>query len=174
MKRFLLSIWEILEVLIVAAASILIIYKFIAQPFLVQGASMEPAFSNGDYLIVDEVTYRFREPERGEVIVFVNPTNDKKEFYIKRIIGLPKDKVEIRNNVVTVNGEVLKEDYLSPEDLNFSNNLSITLKAGEYFVMGDNRPHSFDSRSWGPLNKDKIIGAVRLRFWPINELEFYY
>lgn len=173
MRKLLLSFWEVAEVLIVASASILIIYGFIAQPFLVQGASMEPSFSNGNYLIVDEVTYKFREPGRGEVIVFINPTNDRDEFYIKRIIGIPNDRVLIQGNQVYVNGDLLNETYLSKEDMNFNNNLDIKLKADEYFVMGDNRPHSFDSRSWGPLDRDQIVGAVRLRFWPVPEFQFF-
>lgn len=171
MRKFLLSIWEVAEVIIVAAVSIFIIYKFIAQPFLVQGASMEPNFSNGNYLIVDEITYRFQEPSRGEVIVFRNPTNES-EFYIKRIIGLPGERVVIKDSKVYVDGTLLEERYL-PADLRFPNTIDTTLKADEYFVMGDNRLHSFDSRSWGALKEDKIIGAVRLRFWPLTQIQFY-
>ena len=157
--------------IIVAAVSIFIIYRFIAQPFLVQGASMEPNFSNGNYLIVDEITYRFKEPVREEVIVFRNPTNVS-EFYIKRIIGLPGERIVIKENKVYIDGNLLEEDYL-PSDLKFNNNTDILLKSDEYFVMGDNRLHSFDSRSWGALKEDKIIGAVRVRFWPITQFRFF-
>lgn len=171
MRKFLLSIWEVAEVVIVAAASIFIIYKFIAQPFLVQGESMEPNFSDGNYLIVDEVTYRFQEPSRGEVIVFKNPTNEK-EFYIKRIIGLPGETIGIRNGKVYINGALFEEPYL-PNGLELGNLPEVTLSPGEYFVMGDNRRHSFDSRSWGALDGEKIVGAVRVRFWPLTDFTFY-
>lgn len=173
MKKFLSSLWEIAEVVIVAGASILIIYGFVAQPFLVQGSSMEPNFHNNNYLIVDELTYRFREPQRDEVIVFVNPTNNKNEYYIKRIIGLPGERVVIKGNQVSVDGNRLPETYLSLEDQNFSNTVDVTLKKDEYFVMGDNRPHSFDSRNWGPLHRSYIVGMVRLRFWPLTEFTFF-
>lgn len=170
-KKFLLSIWEVVEAMAVALASIFIIYSFIAQPFLVQGASMEPNFSTGNYLIVDEITYRFREPARGEVIVFHNP-NDKSEFYIKRIIGLPGEKIEIRNGIVTINEELFEEEYL-PEGAIVDGDVSFDLKEDEYFVMGDNRSRSFDSRRWGPLKRDEIVGAVRLRFWPIDSFQTF-
>ena len=172
MRKILLSVWEVAEVLIVASASIFIIYGFIAQPFLVQGASMEPNFYDGNYLIVDEITYRFRDPVRGEVVVFTNPNNES-EFYIKRVIGLPGERVEIDGEVVYIDGEQFKEDYL-PKDIEFDSHVSFDLKEGEYFVMGDNRSHSYDSRSWGPLDKEKIVGAVRLRFWPPTELKFFF
>jgi len=164
MKQFLLPFLEVFEILAVVLISIYIIYGFIAQPFLVQGASMEPNFSSGDYLLVDEATYYFREPSRGEVIVFRNP-NDTDEFYIKRIVGLPGEEVVVSDNEVAVDGEVLDEFYL-PDDIKIDGRYVFQLDDGEYFVMGDNRPQSFDSRNWGPLGEELIIGAVRLRFWP--------
>lgn len=171
MKQFLASLWEVLEILIVAIASIAVIYGFIAQPFLVQGASMEPNFSNGDYLLVDEITYRFKDPARGEVVVFKNPRNES-EFYIKRVIGLPNELITIKNSEVFINGAKIKEDYL-PADLKFSGNYSFNLGADEYFVMGDNRLQSYDSRSWGPLKQDEIVGATRLRFLPLTKLKTF-
>lgn len=144
--------------------SIYIIYGFIAQPFLVQGASMEPNFSSGDYLLVDEATYRFREPERGEVIVFRNPSNTS-EFFIKRIVGLPGEEVVINDNDVAIDGEQIDEVYLRGA-INVEGQYIFQLDEDEFFVMGDNRPQSFDSRSWGPLGDGLIIGVVRLRFWP--------
>jgi len=162
---------EAFEIIIVAVASIFIIYGFIAQPFLVQGASMEPNFSNGDYLLVDEITYKFKSPARGEVIVFRNPRNEA-EFYIKRVIGLPGEKVDIKSNKVFINDVELKEEYL-PEGLKFNGDSSFDLNSDEYFVMGDNRPQSYDSRSWGPLKQDEIIGAARLRFLPLTKLKTF-
>src|SRR3990167_2327346 len=111
MRQLFASILEILETLVIVLVSIYFVYSFIAQPFLVQGASMEPSFESGDYLLVDEVTYRFREPERGEVIVFKNPSNQN-EFYIKRVIGLPGESVVIEGGRVLIDGEQIKESYL--------------------------------------------------------------
>lgn len=170
-KKFLFSIWEVVEAMAVALVSIFIIYTFIAQPFLVQGASMEPNFSTGNYLIVDEVTYRFREPIRGEVIVFRNPNNES-EFYIKRIIALPGEQIEIENGVVKIDGESIEEGYL-PYESAIDGDVSFNLKEDEYFVMGDNRPSSSDSRRWGPIKDSDISGVVRLRFWPINSLQTF-
>lgn len=171
MKQFFAPLLEAFEIIIVAVASIFIIYGFIAQPFLVHGASMEPNFSNGDYLLVDEITYKFKSPARGEVIVFRNPRNES-EFYIKRVIGLPGEEVDIKNNKVFINGVELKEEYL-PEGLKFNGDSSFNLNYDEYFVMGDNRPQSYDSRSWGPLKQNEIIGAARLRFLPLTKLKTF-
>jgi len=164
MKQFLLSFLEIFEILAVVLISIYIIYGFIAQPFLVQGASMSPNFSSGDYLLVDETTYRFREPERGEVIVFKNPNNTS-EFYIKRIIGLPGEEVVISDSEINIDGKDINEIYLGA-NVDFDGQYIFQLDDDEYFVMGDNRQQSFDSRNWGPLGENLIIGIVRLRFWP--------
>src|SRR3990170_7147844 len=116
MKSFLYAIWEIIEVALIAIAAVLVIRTFLVQPFLVSGASMEPNFHNGDYLLIDELSYRFREPERGEVIVFHYP-KDEKYYYIKRIIGLPGEELEFKNGKITVfnenfpKGMVLTENY---------------------------------------------------------------
>ncbi|MBI2013603.1 MAG: signal peptidase I [Candidatus Colwellbacteria bacterium] len=170
-KKFIASVWDVLEVLIIAVVSIYLVYGFIAQPFLVQGASMEPNFQHGNYLIVDEISYRFRAPERGEVIVFRNPNNEA-EFYIKRIVGLPGEFVEIRGNDIFIDGVLLQEDYL-PKETGLFGSYEFNLKDTEYFVMGDNRAHSFDSRNWGPLQKDNVVGVVRLRFWPLGEFKLF-
>lgn len=142
-----------------------------AQPFVVEGASMEPNFSDGDYILIDEITYRFREPERGDVVVFKNPRNES-EFYIKRIIGLPGEEVVLSGNLVKINGVPLNESYL-PVGYTITGELIFNLDDDEYFVMGDNRLQSFDSRSWGPLKRNEIIGTVRLRFWPFNKIEIF-
>ncbi len=171
MRRFFQPFWEVLEVFVAALLSIVIIYSFIAQPFLVKGASMEPNFSDDDFLLVDEITYRFRPPSRGEVIVFRNPRNEA-EFYIKRIVGLPHDEIRVAENTVLVNGEPLEESYL-PQGLQTTGEYTFNLESDQYFVLGDNRRQSFDSRSWGPLQRDGIIGAVRLRFWPPIKFEVF-
>lgn len=175
MKSFIYAIWEIVEVALIAVVSVLIIRNFLVQPFLVNGASMEPNFHNNDYLMIDEISYRFREPQRGEVVVFKYPGNES-FYYIKRIIGLPGESVKIKDGKIIIfnenysNGLVIDEKYISP---NFSANgkdEEIKLADNEYFMMGDNRRSSFDSRNWGPLKKDEIIGLVRLRLWPINNV----
>lgn len=165
MKRFWSSVWEILEVIIISAVTVFLIRTFLAQPFLVSGASMEPNFQHGNYLIIDEITYRFRAPERGEVIVFRYP-NDRSTFFIKRIVGLPGERAVVRGGQVAVykdGTEVLSEGGTS-------GNTDITLKAGEYFVVGDNRYNSYDSRNWGAVPRADIIGIARLRLFPFNEL----
>lgn len=171
MKSFWLTIKEVLEVVAIALVTVFIIRTFLIQPFLVSGASMEPNFSDGNYLLIDEITYRFREPERGEVIVFRYPKNPS-TYFIKRIIGLPGETVELIDGIVYVNGKKVKEDYL-PEPIQSRDNLSLKLKSDEYFVVGDNRSHSFDSRNWGPVSRDKIIGVARLRVFPFNKIEYF-
>ncbi len=166
MKKFLASIWEIAEVVLISLVTVFIIRNFIAQPFLVSGASMEPNFQNGNYLIIDEATYRFREPARGEVIVFRYP-KDPSVYFIKRVIGLPGEQVTVLGDTVVVyeNGkEVFRETGTV-------GGLTATLGPGEYFVLGDNRYNSFDSRNWGPVPRKDIIGVARLRIFPINEFE---
>lgn len=173
MKNFFSFIWEILKIVLIALVIVLPIRYFLFQPFFVKGQSMEPNFENGDYLIIDELTYKFREPQRGEVIVFKYP-NDTSQRYIKRIIGLPGETIEIENGKVTIlneEGEKILEEasYLSSFDFT-PGNLKMTLDKDEYFVLGDNRPSSSDSRRWGALPEKDIIGRVFLRAWPFAAL----
>ena len=148
---------------------------FIVSPFVVDGESMHPTFTNLDYLIVDEFLYYFNAPERGDVIVFRYPGNPS-VFYIKRIIGLPGETVSIDHGIVTITnsgGEKnsLSEPYIVNEDATYTKNVS--LGAEEYFVMGDNRPNSSDSRMWGPLPKKDIVGRVDIRLLPISQSELF-
>ncbi len=134
---------------------------------------MEPNFENGDYLIVDEISYKLREPQRGEVVVFKYP-NDTSQRYIKRIIGLPGETVVIENNKVEISNQegnkILDEStYLSLSTFT-PGNIRVTLGEDEYFVLGDNRPSSSDSRRWGTLPKEDIIGRVYIRAWPFAAL----
>lgn len=173
LKAFLYSFWEVAEAVIVAFAVVLIVRNYLIQPFLVSGASMEPTFSSGDYLLVDELTYRFREPERGEVTVFKYPGNES-VYFIKRIIGLPGDRVVISGGKITVfnnahpGGLTLDEKYLGTRFT--SGNVDVTLDPSQYFVLGDNRNFSFDSRSWGDVQRGEIVGMVRVRLWPLNRV----
>lgn len=138
---------------------------------------MEPNFYDGNYLIVDEITYRLRQPERDEVVVFKYP-RDPKQYFIKRIVGLPNERVEIKDQKIKIyssdspNGREVSENYL-PKDIVTKGNVTIQLGAKEYFVLGDNRPFSSDSRYWGPVSSDLIIGRVWIRAWPINEVSVF-
>ncbi len=148
---------------------------FVISPFIVDGESMHPTFENLDYLVVDEIVYDFHAPARGDVIVFRYP-NDPSLFYIKRIIGLPGETVSINKGVVTIttvggNKITLSEPYTVNEDATYTKN--VTLSANDYFVMGDNRPNSSDSRVWGPLPKSDIVGRVDLRLLPASEMGFF-
>lgn len=164
---------ETVHFVLIALAIALPIRFFIAQPFIVSGQSMTPTFENGDYLIVDQLSYRFEEPKRGDVIVFHNP-NSTAQFYIKRIIGLPGERVSIDGTVVEIRNEAhpegiaLSEPYLGSKR---EDRREVALQADEYFVMGDNRGASFDSRNWGPLKKNFITGRALLRLWPVTQAE---
>jgi signal peptidase I len=166
---------ELLKFALIAAVIVIPIRMFVAQPFIVSGASMDPTFSTGQYLIIDELSYHFEEPKRGEVVIFRYP-RDPSQFFIKRVIGLPGETVHIRNNQVSVtaaNGtEIdLSESYVK----NIGNGNMITKKLGEdeYFVMGDNRPESSDSRTWGALPRENIVGRAFLRLLPFDKLEIF-
>lgn len=164
---------EIVKIALIAAVIVFLIRYFLIQPFFVKGASMEPNFSDGQYLIVDELSYKIRVPARGDVIVFRYP-RDTKQFYIKRIIGLPGEGVEIKNNNIIISdpaspdGQILQEDYLPEGEVTFPNR-KWQLKDNEYFVMGDNRVASSDSRTWGPLHEKFIIGRVFIRAFPVEK-----
>lgn len=185
MRKFFASFLEVLEIAIVAVAAVYIVRTFFVQPFLVSGSSMVPNFENGDYVLVDEFTYHIRPPERGEVVVFHDP-QDWSTYFIKRVIGLPGETVKISNNVVTIfnshyqNGLALGETYLpvgtpvsseSCDGGQISGSVcTYTLSSSTYLVFGDNRAESYDSRSWGSLPTKNIVGLVRVRLWPINEI----
>jgi signal peptidase I len=175
LKNILVFVGEIAEIIVISLAIIIPIRYFLVQPFYVKGASMEPNFYDGEYLIIDELNYRLREPERGEVIVFKYPF-DTRQYFIKRVIGLPGEEISIGNGKITVfNSEnpkgiyVDETNYMDDGILTFGET-KITLNADEYFVLGDNRNASLDSRTFGPLKKDLIIGRVWLRGWPLERV----
>lgn len=165
--------WELVKVFLLAMAIIVPIRYFLVQPFFVRGASMEPNFLDGEYLVVDELSYRLREPRRGEVIVFQFPNNPS-QFFIKRIIALPGETVTIDKSQVTIsseryqNGVVLDEAQYLPTDIQTHGSLTVTLGDNEYFVLGDNRAASSDSRTWGALGADDIIGRAWIRAFPVE------
>ncbi len=165
------NFWKELAKLILLSILIIIPFRlYIAQPFIVDGASMDPTFENGQYLIIDELSYRFREPVRGEVLIFKYP-KDPSKYFIKRIIGLPGETVLIKNGVVTLindkypKGLTLEEPYVKFTKVD---NSSLKLGENEYFVMGDNRLQSADSRYWGPVPRENFIGLPIFRLFPLG------
>lgn len=167
---------EIFKFAVLALIIVVPFRMFVAQPFIVSGASMEPTFKTGQYLIIDQLSYRFEEPTRGDVIIFRFP-EDPSKFFIKRVVGLPGDTVELKGERVTVtpaDGEefVLPEPYLSPENLK-EDYLTITLQKDEFFVMGDNRSASSDSRVWGPVPKRNIVGKAFVRLLPLTTIGLF-
>lgn len=160
---------------LVALGLALFIRFFIATPYMVSGSSMEHTFENLDYLIVDRLTYKVSEPTRGDVVVFMQPQAETRDL-IKRIVGLPGETVMIRGNEVSIvntthpDGVILKEPYLTEANMGGINNMQVTLGENEYFVLGDNRRVSADSRMWGPLPKHDIIGRVIVRLFPFTAI----
>lgn len=167
---------ELVQFAFIALLIVVPVRYFIAQPFIVSGASMENTFHSGEYLIIDQLSYRFEDPQRGDVIVFRYP-QDPSKFFIKRIIGTPGDSINIQGDVVQITLKdsdvplTLSEPYVKSMAENTS--LTETLGAREYFVMGDNRDASSDSRVWGVLNKDKIVGKALVRLFPFNEVDLF-
>ena len=167
---------ELIKVLVLAGITIWLVRFFLFKPFYVKGASMEPNFFDKEYLIVDELSYRLRAPERGEVVVFKYPENPK-EFFLKRIIGLPGERVKVSEGKVTIynnehpEGVVLDESYLPAGLLTSGDRTFVPLSDKQYFVMGDNRPNSYDSRRFGSVDKSLIVGRVFFRGWPLNRIE---
>lgn len=170
-------LFEVLRVFVIALVIVAPIRLFVAQPFVVSGASMEPTFSDSEYLIVDKLSYSFEEPQRGDVVIFRFPLEPSK-FFIKRVIGLPEESLEIRDaNVIITNAEhpegfLLDESYLARGN-RADGFLTITLKEGEYFVMGDNRKDSSDSRTWGTLPRGNIVGRTILRLAPLSRVSLF-
>lgn len=171
------EIWDIVKVIITSILIVLPIRYFIVQPFIVRGASMEPNFEDRQYLIVDEASYYLREPERGESIVFRYP-RDPRQYFIKRIIGLPGDTVELAGGLVRIinkeyeQGFTFQEPYLMPPDRPTRPDMRLTLGEDEYFVLGDNRDASSDSRVWGILPRDHIVGRALFRVLPPKKFGF--
>ena len=168
-------IWELAKIFIIAFVLVVPIRVWVMQPFFVSGASMEPNFENGEYLIVDEISYRFNQPQRGDVIIFRYP-QDPKQYFIKRIIGLPGEIIKINSEGIYIAsqnnfGFLLDESsYLRPKPYYYGE-ATYTLGEGGYFVMGDNRDASSDSRRWGPVPRQNIIGKAWVRAWPINKVD---
>jgi signal peptidase I len=170
-------LWEIIKFAAVALIIIVPMRAYVAEPFIVSGLSMFPTFNNGQYLIVDELTYHFREPARGDVIVFRYPLNPS-TFFIKRIIALPSETLSVTDGVATIinsthpNGMVLEEPYIAGDHRSYDT-FKITLGPTEYFVMGDNRSQSSDSRVWGALDRKFITGRPFVRLLPPTAISIF-
>jgi signal peptidase I len=166
---------DIIETVVIALSIFLIVYLFVMQPHQVNGSSMVPTFENGEYLLTDKISYKTGLPGRGDVVVFHAPDSAQCPEgtgcdFIKRIIGLPGDTIEVKNGSLYLNGEKLSEVYL-PDDFvtrpgNYTLSGPVVVPEGNYFVVGDNRDHSSDSRFWGTVSFEKIVGKVFFRYWP--------
>ncbi len=164
-------VMDILETVVFVGSLFIVVYLFIFQPNLVKGASMEPTFQSGDYILTSKITYKMRSLERGDIVVFESPKNKDVDF-IKRIIGLPGDTILIQNNEVFVNGNRIDEPYIAAktnlwgEAGYVKEGVPLAIPQGEVFVMGDNRPRSSDSREFGYIPETSIIGIVFYRYFP--------
>lgn len=178
LKNFLDISFETIRVVIVSLIIIFVVRSFIIQPFFVKGASMEPNFEDGDYLIVNEIGYRIEEPKRGDVIIFKYPNNPS-EYFIKRVIALPGESIEVKDNQITIynpdnlDGFILDESLYLPDIAVTSGTIFETMGSTEYYVMGDNRIASHDSRRWGKLEKRYIIGKAWVRAWPFDDFKVF-
>lgn len=163
---------EVIKVVVISLAIIIPVRYYLIKPFYVKGASMEPNFYNYEYLIIDEISYRFHPPGRGDVVVVQNPATEGK-YFIKRIIGLPGETVEIRNKKVYIDGEELDESAYFEDGIETWGKKTVELADGEYYVLGDNRDESLDSRVFGPVTQDDMIGRTWIRAWPLNRIAHF-
>ncbi len=176
MKKIWLEIWDIIKFLAPIIVIVFVVRTYIAQPFIVDGESMSPNFHTGHYLIIDEISYRFHDPKRGDVVVLRYPL-DTSRFFLKRIVGIPGDRVMIKNGKVSIsnaenpNGYVLNEPYHAQATFPSGQFNDVTLGEDEYFAMGDNRAGSSDSRAWGILPRKDIVGHAVLRLFPIKQVD---
>ncbi len=174
-KKYGLVVWEFLKIIIIAAIIVLPIRYFLFQPFIVKGESMVPNFQSGDYLIVDEISYRITSPKRGDVVVLKYPLDTNQRF-IKRIIGLPGETIEVKDGKITISKDgknmTLDEKKYLPDLKNTDGDKRWVLKENEYFVLGDNRLYSYDSRRWGILPEQDIIGRAVFRLFPISTTSY--
>jgi len=166
---------ELVKIALLALVTILLIRYYLFKPFYVKGASMEPNFYEKEYLIIDEITYRLRSPERGEVVVFRYPENPK-EYFLKRIIGLPGETVKVSEGRVYIynqehpEGVQISETYLDTSEVTVGEKITVLGKS-QYFMLGDNRDNSYDSRRFGPVDKNLIVGRTWFRGWPLNRMQ---
>jgi len=174
-KMILYNFFNFLKTIALIVILAFIIRIFLIQPFIVEGQSMDPAFSDRDYLITEKVSYHFKDPVRGEVIIF-HPPEDPNINYIKRVVGLPGDKIQIKDGGVYINGQRLIEPYLASNEGTLVPNQtysSLTLNSNQFYVLGDNRNHSRDSRELGPIPRENIVSHVWFRLYPFNKIRTF-
>lgn len=167
------SFWELVRFALIALIIVVPIRVLVAEPFIVSGSSMVPTFENGDYLIVDKISYKLTSPKRDDVVIFRYP-GDTTKFFIKRIIGLPNETIDIKGDKIIITNTKHKDGFTLDQPFiknPSNNNIHYELKNDEYFVMGDNRNASSDSRYWGAVNKNLLSGRAFLRLLPINKIE---
>lgn len=182
-KQALIFFWELFKVVAISLAIIIPVRTFLIKPFYVKGASMEPNFHDKEYLIINEISYYFGDPVRGDSVVFKYPV-DPTQFFIKRIVALPGERIVISNGKIFIynnynpNGQELAEPYLI-DSVKTLGDIDETLGPAQYFLLGDNRIHSLDSRAFGPVDRKYIVGKTLLRGWPpgkigltINNLDY--
>ena len=167
-------ILDLVETVVIALAIFVLIYLFLFQPHQVSGSSMYPNFEDGEYLLTDKISYRLREPKRGDVVIFTAP-QDTEHDYIKRIIGMPNESVKVESGKIFINGAILNETYLPSHFSTFpgaftAQGQTIFVPADQYFVLGDNRNNSSDSRAWGFVPKKNLVGKISFRYWPVDHL----
>lgn len=167
---------DIIEVFVISMSVFIIIYLFLVQPHQVKGQSMHPTFKDGEYLMTDKITYRRRDPKRGEVIVFKSPVNESFDF-IKRVIAGPGDTILIDDGQVYLNDNKLVEPYLADGYTTdggrfIREGVGFTVPQGTWVVMGDNRSHSSDSREWGPVPLENFVGRGFIRYWPFDAVSW--
>lgn len=168
---------ELLHVVVISLAIIIPVRYFLIQPFYVKGASMEPNFYDHEYLIIDEISYRFNEPKRGDIVVFRYP-NDPRQYFIKRVIGLPGERVKVSAGQVTVHNDEHPEGVVLDENgylgtIYTHGDKEERLDADEYFLLGDNRAASLDSRIFGSVPRSFIVGKVWFRGWPPEKVKLF-
>lgn len=168
---------DFIETIVIALAIFVVVYLFLFQPHQVKGNSMYPNFSDGEYILTDKISYRFGKPNRGDVVVFKSPQNREIDF-IKRIVALPNDQIRVSGGYIFVNEKRLDEfsylpsDYITNPGAFLRDGRTVSVPPGKYFVLGDNRNHSSDSREWGFIPEGDIVGKAWLRYWPIKEFGF--
>jgi signal peptidase I len=173
-RKFIHVVYEFVEAFVISASVFVVVYLFLMQPHQVKGSSMYPTFKDKEYLLTDKVTYKKSDPKYGDVIVFKAPTNENFDF-IKRVIALPGQTVMVKQGHVYIDGEQLQETYLSSEVMTSAGQFllegeSYVVQPGEIMAFGDNRDHSSDSRDWGPVPEQNIVGRVFFRYWPPSEV----
>lgn len=176
LKAIIGFVMDIMETVVFVGSLFIVVYLFILQPNQIKGASMEPTFYNGNYIFTSKITYKIRTPHRGDVVVFHSPKNHDIEF-IKRIIGLPGDTILIEKNELYINEKLVDEQYISAKTTLIpggiiQNGIPIIIPENHYFVMGDNRPRSSDSREFGTIPKESIVGHVFYRYFPTHKIGF--